>query len=107
MANDLTLILNNQNALQDGANARGIEQDVYVAYLNMKLNEKAYAAAAEVLGLDEKTVSADLTLIKNNEAALKTAANVMGMEPLMYAAMLDRMIASNAAPGSRRICRTN
>ncbi|MCL1964968.1 MAG: hypothetical protein FWF69_07905 [Firmicutes bacterium] len=92
-ANDLTLILNSPDAIKAGARAREIDEDVYTAYLNLKLSEKAYGAAAEVLGLDIHTVSADPTLIKNDEAALKAAAGVMGLEPMMYGAMLNQAIA--------------
>lgn len=96
IANDLALILKNKEALKAGADARKIKEDVYTIYLNLKLTDKAYTAAAAILGIDIDKLRADLTLIKNNEEALKAAANVMGMEPMVYGAMLDQMIVQNA-----------
>ena len=98
VSGDLTLILNNEEALKAGAKARNIEADVYRIYLNQKLTNQAYEAAAEVLDEDVDAVSKNPALIKENEQALEAAADVMGMESIMYGAMLDQMIAQSAAP---------
>jgi ABC-2 type transport system permease protein len=93
VADDPGLILENPAALEAGAQARGIEEDVYAAYLNLKLTEKAYGAAAEALGADADTVAADPLLIKSSEAALTAAAEVMGLPPAVFSAVLDQAAA--------------
>jgi ABC-2 type transport system permease protein len=101
VADDLSLILNNEEALQAGTEARNVEEDVYTVYLNLKLSEKAYEAAAEVLDVDTDEVSEDLTLIQGDEDALKAAADVMGMEAAEYGAQLDQMIAQSTAASAQ------
>ncbi|MDR0853308.1 MAG: ABC transporter permease [Clostridiales Family XIII bacterium] len=95
---NLLLILNNEEALEAGAEAREMEKDTYTAYLNLKLTNNAYEAAAEVLDKDVDEISEDPSLIKKNDKALKAAADVMDMEPMMYGAMLDQIIAQNNLP---------
>lgn len=97
VSDDLTLILNNKDALKAGAKAREIDADVYTAYLNQKLTEKAYEAAAKVLDMDSKEVSETPSLIKNNEGALEAAAKTMKMEPSAYSSLLDQVIQKNTA----------
>ncbi|MDR1410098.1 MAG: ABC transporter permease [Oscillospiraceae bacterium] len=94
VADDLTLILNNEAAVKAGSEARGIKEDVYITYLNQKLSNKAYEAAAEVLGVNADKVSVDLTLIIKNEEALKAAADVMGIESAVYSAQLSQVMAT-------------
>lgn len=101
VADDLSLILNDEEALEAGAEARDVEEYVYTVYLNLKLSEKAYEAAAEVLDVDADEVSEDLTLIQGDKDALKAAADVMGMEPVEYGAQLDQMIAQSAAASAQ------
>lgn len=101
VSDDLTLIVNNDEALKVGAKARNIEPDVYTVYLNLKLTDQAYEAAAKVLDLGVDEVSNTPALIKDNENALEAAAKVMGMEPAMYAAILDQIIAQSAAPADQ------
>ncbi|MDR1565459.1 MAG: ABC transporter permease subunit [Oscillospiraceae bacterium] len=100
VADDLTLILNNEAAVKAGAEARGIQEDVYTVYLNQKLQTKAYEAAAEVLGIDADAVTKDLSLIKNNERALTAAAKVLGLEPAVYGATLEQTIAQSSLSGN-------
>jgi ABC-2 type transport system permease protein len=101
VSDDLTLILNNKEALTAGAKARDMKEDVYTVYLNLKLTDKAYEAAAEVLGVDADVVTADPALIKNNNNALNAAADVMGVEPMIYGAMLDQIIAQSSLPAEQ------
>ncbi|MFP3153504.1 ABC transporter permease [Lachnospiraceae bacterium ZAX-1] len=95
VADDLTLILNNEEALRVAAEARDVKEDVYTTYLNQKLSKKAYDAAAEVLGVDSDKVNADLTLIINNVDALKAAADIFGLEPEVYGAQLSQSVAQS------------
>lgn len=96
VANDLTLILQNKEAVKAGAEARGINEDVYTVYLNQKLTDKAYKAAADVLDADVEAVSKNPALIKENEQALEAAAKAMDMEPAAYGAVLNQAIAQSA-----------
>ncbi len=94
---NLTLILNDDKAVKEGAAARGIDEDVYTAYLNAKLTSNAYQAAADILSVDVDKVAADPTLIKGNEGALAAAAKVMGMDKEAYSGAIDMMIAQKQA----------
>jgi ABC-2 type transport system permease protein len=98
---NLTLILKNKEAVKAGAEARGIEEDVYTAYLNQKLQDKADEAAANVLGVDVDKVKSDPALIRNDKDALAAAANVMGVDPAAYAATLDQTIAQSSLSGDQ------
>lgn len=88
VANDLNLILNNPEALADGANARRIEEDVYTIYLNLKIMNNALDAAANVMGISLEELQANPALINNNEIALNAAADVMGVEPSVFSVMI-------------------
>lgn len=90
---DLNLILDNEDALEAGAEARNIDEDVYSAYLTLKISENAYGAAAEILDVDAETVSEDPSLIKDNDKALSAAAEIMGMDGAAYSVYLDVVIA--------------
>ena len=93
IANDLKLILNSPDAMKAGAEARGVDEDVYSAYLNLKITESAYDTAAEIMGVDTDVINTNPTLIKDNEEALNAAAEIMGVEPPMFAVILDQMAA--------------
>ena len=94
---DLNLILMNEDALQLGAKERGIDEDVYRIYLNLRMTENAHQAAAQVLGLETADVSADVSLMLGNEDALEAAAQVMGMNNQEYRAALEMTIATGQA----------
>jgi len=96
VADDLNLILNNEEALKEGAKARNIDVDVYTAYLNLKISNNAYQAAADVLDKDVEEVKSNPALIKSNEEALNAAANVMGIDSSIYSMYLDTVIAASA-----------
>ncbi len=97
VANDLTLILKDKEALKAGAQARGIDKEGYTAYLNLKITDNAYKAAADIMGVDVDGVSKDPSVIKNNDEALTAAAQVMGMDKVYYSAYLDKVVAEKAA----------
>lgn len=97
VSGDLGLILGNDEALKAGAKARDIETDVYSAYLNMKLMDSAYEAAAGVLGTDVEEVRKAPALIRGNQEALEAAAKIMKMEPAMYGLVLSQTITQSAA----------
>lgn len=91
--NDLNLILNNEEALKEGAKARDIDEDVYKIYLNLKLTENSYKKASEIMNIDEEKISEDPSIIKDNQEALKAGANVMDMSKEEYSAYLDQLSA--------------
>ena len=93
VSNDLTLILNNPDAVITGADARGIDEDVYIAYLNLKLTEKAFQTAAEIMEIEVSVLNNDPVRINENERALNAAAEIMGVEPMVFSFMLDQMAA--------------
>lgn len=90
--NDLTMILDNDKAVKEGAKARGIDEDAYTAYLNLKITNNSYKAAAEVLNVDEDEVSENPSIIKENDEAIEAAAKVMGMNKDDYSIYLDKLV---------------
>jgi ABC-2 type transport system permease protein len=97
IANDLTLILNNKEALKVGAEARGLDEEAYTAYLNLKISDNAYKAAADNMAVSVDEVSKNPSVIKSNDEALAAAAKVMGMDKATYSAYLDKVVAEKAA----------
>lgn len=96
VADDLSIILNNEEALKEGANARKIDIDVYTAYLNLRIAKNAYQAAANVLDKDVDEVMSNPALITANEEALNAGAKVMGIDAAVYSAYLNSVIAESA-----------
>ena len=97
---DLHVILNNGEALKKGAEARDIDEDVYITYLNLKLADNAYIAAADVLDVDADKVRDNPGMIKDSEDALTSAAKVMDMETAIYSAYLDTVTAQKDTASS-------
>lgn len=93
VADDLNIILSSDKALKTGAKERGIEKDVYVAYLNLKLTDEAYQKSADTLGVDIEDIKDDLGKIVDDKKALKAGAKVMDMTEDEYQAMLEATIA--------------
>jgi ABC-2 type transport system permease protein len=93
VAGDLSLIVNAPEAFVAGARARGVGSDVYAAYLIQAMQRDAYAAAAEALGVSVSQVEEDLSLVRENVAALEAAAAVMGMAPAALDAYLEQAVA--------------
>lgn len=100
VADDMNLIMENNDALKAGAEARDIDEDVYTVYLNLKITENAYQAAADVLDINLEEVQSDPSLIQSDEKALDAAAKVMGMSPADYSIYLDTVIATEPAQAS-------
>lgn len=97
IADDLTLILNNEEAIESGAKAREMDKDVYTNYLNLKITDNAYKAAAEIMNIDSTEISKDPSIIKSNDEALIAAAKIMGMDKEVYTAYLGRLVAEKSA----------
>ena len=97
VADDLNLILENDEALKEGAEARAIDEDVYTTYLQLKIEDQAYQEAADILEIDVDEVAANPALIKNDDEALSEAAETAGMEKDEYSMHLDQLIAQTKA----------
>lgn len=95
--NDLSLILKDKEALKAGAEAREIDEEGYTAYLNLKITDNAYKAAADIMDVDVEEVSNDPSMVKGNDEALAAAAKVMGMDKAAYSAYLDKVVAEKVA----------
>ncbi len=93
---DLNIILEDEDALAIGAEARDIDEDVYEIYVGLKITEHAYEAAAEVLEVEAEEVSADPALLLEDEKAIEAAAEVMDMEADVYEMYLQNVLEQEA-----------
>ena len=98
--NDLNLILNNEEALKEGAKARSIDEDVYRAYLNLKVTQNSYKKASEIMDIDEDKISEDPSIIKENKEALEAGAKVMDISKEEYGAYIDQIVAQKLSQSS-------
>jgi len=89
VANDINLIINNPEALQAGAQARRIDADVYLLYLNLVLFDNALSAAADVMGVSTDVVMNDLELLLANDNAIEAMAAVMWIESYILREMIQ------------------
>jgi len=120
LADDLMIIHSNPEALEVGAEARGIDVDVYTAYLEMLIAEQmdtgeaieqtpeereqaeemqtrfsdGISAAAEVLEMENTALFFDLGLIKENPEALAAAAQAAEMHEMMFVNIINMQLAS-------------
>ncbi|MDR3314371.1 MAG: hypothetical protein LBS96_07945 [Oscillospiraceae bacterium] len=118
LTDDLSLILDNEEALATGADAREIETDVYTMYLTLKMaddtgelpqfSEQAgqvgdmqnqiisgITAAADVLGVAPADLMSDMGKIKANSAALAAAAETSGLPEPLLVMMINSQLASD------------
>lgn len=96
VADNLTLILDNDDAIKAGAEARDIDEDAYKVYLNLKITDNAYKAAAEIMNVDVSDISKNPLIVKSNDKALIAAAEIMGMDKDVYSAYLDKIVYEKA-----------
>jgi ABC-2 type transport system permease protein len=96
VSNDLNLILNNPEAIREGAHARRVDEDVYIAYLNIKIMNNAIDAAAQVMGISSDELIENPALLSGNDAAIKAAAAVMGVEASEFAVMLENELSQQS-----------
>jgi len=122
LADDLSIIRRNPGAITIGAEARGIDEDVYTAYLDMLIAEQqgiqepppaeqtpeereqaeemqtrftdGINAAAEVLEMEATALFFDLGLIKENPDALAAAAAAAEMHEMMLIGVINMQLAS-------------
>ena len=120
IADDLSIILTNPEALSLGAEERKVDEDVYTVYLSMKLAEGVEAepqlqpamspeqatemqnkltegveAAAEVLNEDFADLITDMGSIKESQAALDAAVAASGIPHEMFIGIINSQLAEN------------
>jgi len=122
VSGDLSLILNDEEALRAGAKARGLEEDVYTAYLNLKLMEETgevppmganmmnadnplmaamqgkvidgLSAAAEELGMDVADLSTNMGKLKDHPTAIAAAAEASGLPETIFTTIINQQLAA-------------
>lgn len=109
ISKDLTLILQNEDALKVGAQARDIDIDVYAAYLTLKIADGSeqpanaaemqqkvtlgVTAAAEVLEVEFADLFGDMSKIKNSKEAMNAAVNASGLPEQMFTNVINTQLA--------------
>lgn len=91
VAGDLSLIAKDAQAFAAGAEARGVDLSVYSAYLTQAMMRDAFAAAAEILGVEPSEVEEVPSLIQNDRAALEAAAAKMSMDAGTLSVYIDEL----------------
>jgi ABC-2 type transport system permease protein len=117
VADDLNLILSNEQELQIGADARNIEVDVYKAYLTLAMQDAegtpsdqamsdeqskamqdkmmaGLTAAATALNMEVSDLSTDMGIIKDNEAALTAACEASELPKEMFVNIINQQLAA-------------
>lgn len=110
LTNDLTLILQNEDALKAGAKVRNIDTDVYATYITLKTTDSSeqsadatemqqkvalgIVAAAEVLDIEPADLFGDMSKIKDSEEALTAASNASGLPEQMLISVINAQLAN-------------
>lgn len=114
LSNDLEIILNDDEAIKEGAKAREIDEDTYKIYLNLKIEGKTNSEesfkqssemqekifeginkASEVLDIEESELASDMGIIKENKKALDAAVEGSGLPKEMFIQIINNQIATN------------
>jgi len=96
VSNNLRLILDNPEAVTAGANARSIEEDVYITYLNLKVMTDALDVVAEIMGITSDELSADPSKMLSNDDAITVMANAMGIETYEFKLLIEAELAEHS-----------
>ncbi len=89
----LYLILEDEEALEIGAEARAMEVDEYRTYLNLKIQDNIENSVAEVLAIEESVVEGDNQLILDNPEAMEIGSKYMGLTIEEYKMYLNQKLA--------------
>ncbi|MGM9602321.1 MAG: hypothetical protein ACI3W5_12185 [Faecousia sp.] len=76
VSNDIQLIAENEEAVKAGAEARGVDEEVYTLYLSQKVMDNALQAAADAMGITVEELEQNPALLTESEAGLAAAAEV-------------------------------
>jgi ABC-2 type transport system permease protein len=120
LENNLNLILADPEAVKAGANARGIEQDVYTMYLSLKIagqtdtppSEQTSAdseqakimqeklmdglnAAAAELNMDVADLATDMIAIKEHPQAMDAAVSASGLPETVFIGAINQQLAND------------
>ncbi len=88
----LYLILEDENALKVGAEAKSMSEDEYTTYLNMKIEDNINKETSVILGVDESEVANNPQMILDNEEATIVASEFMNMSIEEYSMFLTQKI---------------
>lgn len=89
---DLRSILENEEWLEIGAEARKIDGEIYAIYLDLKIKEDAFSAAALLLGVSVSEVENNLQMIVDNPEVLRVMAQKLGKTEAEWEAELQFLI---------------
>ncbi|MDK7050059.1 ABC-2 transporter permease [Aerococcus sanguinicola] len=104
-------ILNNEKALEAGAEVFDISSDEYKALVTQKAQSssmqkdqqealqaqflKALSAGADELDIDEEELKNDLTLLKDNSKAMEKASSASGLKEEVLTSVINQQLASS------------
>ncbi len=89
------MILEDEEAIEIGAEARNMEIDEYEMYLNLKIQDNIEKSIAETLGIEESEVESNKQLILDNQEALEIGSNLIGLSVEEYKLHITQQIAQN------------
>ncbi len=89
----LYMILEDEKALEIGAEARAMDLEEYEMYLNLKIQDNIEKAVAETLSIEESEVSSNNQLILDSTEALEIGSKYMGLTTEEYTLYLNQKIA--------------
>ncbi len=88
----LYLILEDESALEVGAEARNMSVEEYTTYLNMKIQDNINKETSVVLGVEESEVVNNPQLILESEEATRVASELMNLSNEAYTMFLTQKI---------------
>lgn len=92
LSQNLSSILESEELLEMGAEARKIDLDIYAIYLGLKIREDAFLTAAEMLGVSVFEVENNLQMIIDNPEVLGVMAQKMNKTETAWTLELQYMI---------------
>ncbi len=88
----LYLILEDEKALEVGAEARGMSVEEYKTYLTMKMEDNVNKETSAILGVDKAEVINNPQLILDNADATYAASSIMNLNREVYRYLLTEKI---------------
>lgn len=88
LTKDLWLITENEDAIEAGAKARGLDEDSYTTYIAMAMERNAMTAATYELDVDYSEVKENPSMILEDDKATEAAAEIMHMDSEEYRGFL-------------------
>lgn len=88
----LYLILDNSEALNEGARARDMDSEAYTIYLEKKIHHRAFEESAEIMDTDIDELINNPKLILTNHDALTRGAQILGVSVNQYHDTIEKSI---------------